>query len=58
MEESGQLHAPSSFVPNSWYPLYIRLCGLQELSSSFIEEKYPFYLLRIELGFLYLSFLI
>jgi hypothetical protein len=58
MEERGQLHAASSLVPNSWYPLYIRLCGLQDLYGRFKEGKYPLYLPRIEIGFLYHSFLI
>jgi hypothetical protein len=58
MEERGQLHAPSSLVPNSWYTLYIRLCGLQYLCGSFREGKYPLYLPGIELESLYHSFLI
>jgi hypothetical protein len=57
IEERSHLHASSSLVPISWYTLYIRLCGLQDLSGSFRKEKYPLYLPGIELGSLYHSFL-
>jgi hypothetical protein len=44
MEVSGQLHTPVTLQPptpgkNPWYPLDMRLCGLQSLSGNSGEEK-------------------